>query len=48
MDRDIELGPVPEESDGAERHQQHSGGQTKMPGLGAKQDPSVVPGEHGE
>lgn len=47
-DRDIELGSVPEEADGTERYQQHRGGQTKMPGLDAKEDTSVVPGNEGE
>ena len=47
-DRDVELGSVPEEADGTERDQQHGGGQTKMPGLDAKEDTSVVPGTDGE
>jgi hypothetical protein len=43
--RTAELGPVPEEAGGAQRHEQHRGGQTKMSGPDAKEGPAIPGGD---
>ncbi|HEX9126312.1 MAG TPA: hypothetical protein VF948_07900 [Methylomirabilota bacterium] len=43
--RTAELGPIPEEAGGAQRHEQHRGSQAKMLGPDAKGGPAIPGGD---
>jgi hypothetical protein len=48
MDRDVELGSVPEERDGSCRHEHDGGGQPKMPDPDVQEYVSLRPDIHGK